>query len=96
VNPNFSRCRLFWVKINQARNFKEVINFPTLEKTTMYTKQCIQVMETENKFYFRSKPTFLGIIFGEFLRFKDQIAMLRGRTLKRLNIKISLAIDHGN
>ena len=35
---------------------------------------------------YNPKPTFLGIIFDEFLCFKDHVVMLRGRALKRLNI----------
>ena len=35
---------------------------------------------------YNPKSTFLGIIFDEFLCFKDHVVMLRGRALKRLNI----------
>jgi len=35
---------------------------------------------------YNPEPTFLGIIFDEFLCFKDQVVMLRGRALKRLKI----------
>ena len=35
---------------------------------------------------YNPKPTFLRVIFNEFLCFKDHVEMLRGRALKRLNI----------